>query len=120
MFCKYCGREIADLAVVCPYCGVPTQEYVPEEQKNPAATAGFVLAFFFNILSLILCIIGLKKSAELDGKGRSLAIAGIVLDVLSILFTVAIIVVIITMGPLLSEYFGEYIKYFFEYFGLPY
>ena len=25
MFCKNCGKEIDDKAVVCPYCGVQTR-----------------------------------------------------------------------------------------------
>lgn len=27
MFCKNCGKEVADQAVVCPACGVPTDNY---------------------------------------------------------------------------------------------
>ncbi len=27
MFCTNCGKELHDQAVVCPFCGVPTENY---------------------------------------------------------------------------------------------
>lgn len=34
MYCKNCGKEIDDKAVVCPGCGVPTVEQIPETKKK--------------------------------------------------------------------------------------
>lgn len=34
MFCQNCGKEIADQAVVCPACGVPTSNYHKHEQAQ--------------------------------------------------------------------------------------
>ena len=34
MYCKNCGKEIDDKAVVCPGCGVPTVEQMPETKKK--------------------------------------------------------------------------------------
>jgi hypothetical protein len=35
MYCQKCGKEIDDNAVVCPNCGVPTENYQqPQQQPN--------------------------------------------------------------------------------------
>lgn len=35
MFCSKCGKEIDNEAVICPHCGVPTQNYqAPQQQPN--------------------------------------------------------------------------------------
>ena len=34
MYCKNCGKEIDDKAVVCPGCGVPTVDQIPETKKK--------------------------------------------------------------------------------------
>ena len=50
MFCKNCGKEINDGAVVCPNCGVATENMVKASapaapaQKNTMALVGFILA----------------------------------------------------------------------------
>ena len=86
MFCKNCGKEIDDSAVVCPNCGVATENMskstpVPA-QKNTIALVGFILALLgFNLIALILSIVGLtnSKKPEYAGDGKGFAIAGIVI-----------------------------------------
>lgn len=85
MFCKNCGSQIDDKAVVCPHCGVATNNYdtnyTPKSDKtNVMAIVGFILSFFIAIAGLICSIIGYKKAAELDGKGKGLALAGIIIS----------------------------------------
>lgn len=54
--------------------------YVPPEyQKNGFSIAGFVLCFL-PLLGIIFSILGLVKSGKVGGKGRGLAIAGLVLS----------------------------------------
>lgn len=39
MFCKNCGKELADTAFMCPNCGAPTQantNYSPQNAPTPA------------------------------------------------------------------------------------
>ena len=81
MFCKNCGKQIADQAVYCIHCGVATdvpspltaQPVVCEKRTNGFAIAGFVLAligvvfgyYSFDVvplLGLIFSIVGLVKS----------------------------------------------------------
>ena len=99
MYCQNCGNEIHDEAVVCIHCGAPTQNGQTQSQQkrtvaktNGIAIAGFILSFFVAIAGLICAIIGLHRAnKELDGSGRGLAIAGIVISCLSLLVGVIIL-----------------------------
>ncbi|MBI9052209.1 MAG: hypothetical protein JEY96_00235 [Bacteroidales bacterium] len=68
-----------------------------EQLKNGMATAGFVLALitvFFGwipvlgwiiwLLGLIFSSIGLAKAKKLEGKGKGLAIAGLIISLIGI------------------------------------
>lgn len=96
MYCKNCGKEINNNAYVCPNCGVlvksaPT-EVVAKKESNTKALVGFILAFFLPIVGLILGIMGLKASNEMNGEGKGLSIAAIIISsvsmVLSIILTI--------------------------------
>ncbi len=72
----------------------PTPTPIPI-QDTSTAIAGFILAFLFAPLGLIFSIAGLKKAKQLDGAtkqfggvGRGLAIAGLIVSILGILFWV--------------------------------
>ena len=88
MFCKNCGKDIDDSAVVCPNCGVATDNMAKNTapapaQKNTMALVGFILALLgFNVIALILSIVGLSnsKKPEFAGDGKGFAIAGIVIS----------------------------------------
>ncbi|MBQ7923946.1 MAG: hypothetical protein IJ329_01415 [Clostridia bacterium] len=81
MYCKYCGKEVAENAVVCLNCGGWIQaEVKPRKQKeyvNGMAIAGFVCSFFIPLLGWIFGGIGLNKANKNNGKGKGLAIAAI-------------------------------------------
>ncbi len=87
MFCKHCGKEINDNAVICPGCGIATDNYyktsnpVPA-QKNTMALLGFILSFFMPLVGLILSIIGYQnaKKPEFLGDGKSMSVAGIIIS----------------------------------------
>ena len=90
MFCKNCGSEVNDNAVICPHCGVATDNYnkataVPE-QKNTMALIGFILSFFVSLAGLIVSIIAYKnaKKPEFNGDGKSFALAGIIISAVSL------------------------------------
>ena len=52
----------------------------PQEQKNGFAVAGFVLSVTV-ILGIIFSILGLSRAGQIGGKGKGLAIAGLVLSI---------------------------------------
>ena len=89
MYCKNCGEKLDDMAVVCPKCGCPTDNFYANGNagdKRPAAddapSAGFsVLCFFFPIVGLILYLVWQDTyplRAKSCGKG---AIIGVVVEV---------------------------------------
>ncbi len=65
MFCKNCGKELADVAKFCDGCGSPVvaEQQAPAvpEQPAPAASEGqenkviFVLAYILFFLPLVAC-----------------------------------------------------------------
>ena len=114
-FCISCGSELPEGAAACPNCGAmqngnqnhtqpQTQVFVnnvqPQKKSNGLAIAGFVVSLIstlcccgsFNVISLILSIVGAVKAKDCDGNGKGLAIAGIIISaiglVILILFTI--------------------------------
>ena len=55
--------------------------YIPEQGKNGFSIAGFILCFTV-VLGVIFSILGLVRSGKVGGKGRGLAIGGLVLSLL--------------------------------------
>ena len=113
MFCSNCGQKLDDNAVTCPNCGAETgvspavgaekpaeqageprqqqaQQYQPprESESNGYAIAGLICAFFIPILGLIFSCIGLNRSKKMNGEGKGLSIAGIVISVLAIVIII--------------------------------
>lgn len=71
-----------------PYGGMP-----PENQKyNGLAIAGFVCSFFIALVGLILSIVGLGQIKKQGGKGKGLAIAGIIISAVSMILTIVLVV----------------------------
>ena len=103
MFCKNCGKEISDNAVVCPNCGVATDNMEKTSapvhaQDNTMALVGFILSLLgFNVIALVLSIIGLQNSRkpEYAGNGKGFAIAGIVISSAYVALCVLIVVIVI-------------------------
>lgn len=121
MFCRNCGRSLDDSALFCPSCGQavsgehaygePVRREAPSagQSENGMAIAGFVCSFFIAILGLIFGCIGLKQSKELGGKGRSFAIAAIVISsvelaavVIAVLFYVIAFIAVMAGGVIVG------------------
>ena len=119
MFCKICGCEIPEGSNFCPRCGSDTKttEFVAQEQPAPAqkfsgkAIAGFILSLIGIFISAIPCgivgtilsALGMKETTSKNKKGRGLAIAGLVVSIIDIVF--GVYAVINTMSALSSYYF---------------
>ena len=95
MYCKTCGKEINDEAVVCPHCGVATTNAPAAQQKKPInglGIAGFVVSILSLWLGMYFCIasiiglvlssvaVALRNKYSLNG----LAIAGLVISCISV------------------------------------
>lgn len=99
MYCKNCGKEINDNAAICPFCGVVVNKNAlaqnSENQTNVLAIVGFIFSFLIAIVGLICSIIGYKKAPELNGNGKGLALAGIIISAIGIGIAVLLIVFLI-------------------------
>ena len=102
MFCKYCGKELNDNALICPNCGVATDKYMAvaktadaQQKTNGLAIAGMICAivgliggdYFFcipSIIGLILSIVGMVKVKQYNS-GYGFALTGIIIGAISLL-----------------------------------
>lgn len=69
MFCRYCGKEIPDEAVVCVGCGRPVQPVKPpppipsDDKWSGGAMTGLVIgSIFIPLLGIILGVIYMSNS----------------------------------------------------------
>ncbi len=60
MYCKHCGKELADEALMCPDCGTPTdgkraaqKPALVNEQPSPRGTVALFLAIFAFVTGII-------------------------------------------------------------------
>lgn len=111
-FCPSCGSKIEEAGMFCVNCGynlnrytnnanvmMPTQNNVPNKPSNGLAITGFVLGIislccccytnWIALVGLIFSIIGLNKAEKLNNNGKGLAIAGIVMNCISIVMAIA-------------------------------
>ena len=98
MYCKNCGSQIDDNAVVCPHCGVATSRMRVSDnygdRSNTIAIVGFVFSFLIAIVGLVCSVIG-YKAAKNEGKDHGgLALAGIIISALSIGLTLLLFIII--------------------------
>lgn len=74
MFCRNCGKEVNDNAVVCVHCGAATGVPIPNETtnvtlgKDEPETALIVLSFLFTIIGIILAVINYNNGKPNCGK----------------------------------------------------
>ena len=107
-FCISCGKELQDADNVCANCGTPVDGAPATVTQNttvnvaaPAKTNGLALAGFivslvstilccgsFNVISLVLSIVGAIKAKDYGGNGKGFAIAGIVISVIGMIFLI--------------------------------
>ena len=121
-FCTNCGQELIEGAKACGNCGTQVEEAVKEEKKetitvkatpesgnttaapgktNGLAIAGFVTTLvstllccgMFNLVGLLLSIVGLVQAQNYDGNGKGLAIAGIVIAAVVMVLSFVIFIV---------------------------
>lgn len=126
MFCKNCGKELKDGSAFCSGCGAavngsaPTQTAPPQgaqysqqpaqpdqvpaaNGENTIAIIGFVFAFLFSLVGLICSIIG-YNNAKRGAPYRGLALAGIIISIVSMVISfIAVIIIIANFDFLISN-----------------
>ncbi len=92
MYCKNCGHELCDEAVICTNCGLPVANAVKKEEKNGMAIAGFVCSFFIPLLGWIFGGVGLSRANKRDGKGKGFSVAALVISSIMFIINLAMMV----------------------------
>lgn len=113
IYCKTCGKEVNDQAVICPHCGCQLVAIVEPEKTEPAkkkinvlCIVGFVLFFVSLLLALygtvaiaglVLSIIGLVQANKNGERLKGLGIAGICVAAGSLIYTVYTLIALATL-----------------------
>lgn len=104
-YCRNCGEEVEENQKYCFNCGSPLykDEYADggsytKKLVNSMAIWGFVLSFLIPILGVVFGIIGYNKTKTGEYSGRSLAIAAIIIGIVTMIANVII--------ALISESYG--------------
>ena len=98
MYCKNCGSEIDDKASICVHCGVAVEQKNEHAETNVLAIVGFVLSFFIALAGLICSSLGYERAPEFGGKGKSLALAGIIISIIEMVLVVLIYIIAIAVA----------------------
>jgi len=84
MYCRNCGKEIDDKAVICVYCGVPTDIRYPQNQD--VGGAGIcILSFLIPIIGVIYYFVKRKEKPRV---AKNALIASLIAWVIYIAFAV--------------------------------
>lgn len=79
-FCKACGKEVVDTAVICPGCGSETGvkkevEKTSRKWSNGKFAAFIVLGILLPIIGTIMGIIGLTQEENRQNGGICLGVS---------------------------------------------
>ena len=97
MYCKSCGKEIPDDATFCPHCGAsitqvnPSQNAQPQTNENNFWASLSFAGIFLPIFGLICGFIGLSKANKLNGQGKGVATAGLIVSTVSFIISLIVI-----------------------------
>ena len=98
-YCPKCGTQLNDGDEYCSHCGNKLGEIESRAEartrRNVVAIVGFIMAFAVPIVGLVLSIIGLKRSKELNGDCKQFALAGIIGSIVMMVINAIITYIII-------------------------
>ena len=114
MFCKNCGHQLDDRAVICMQCGVPVDRLnlgihtpqVTDERINGLGIAAFavslaslILGVYFALVALAGLGLGIAAFVIRNkyNKCNGLAIAGFIIGIISSVFWVMIWIIILAV-----------------------
>ncbi len=92
MFCRVCGKEINDQAVICPNCGCATGNNMPNQIANNGNIGWGILGFFIPLIGLILYLVWKDtrpKDSSYAGKGALISV------IINVALTVIIYIIVI-------------------------
>ena len=101
MYCKECGNELSENTTFCDKCGARQDVVKKQEQTNVLSIVGIIVAgisIFLNfwgivgIAAVIISSIALLQINKSNEKGKGIAITGISIGALSVLYGFMVII----------------------------
>ncbi len=89
-FCRKCGNEIMDEAVICPRCGCATDKATAFAAQQSGNIGWGILGFLFPLVGLIMYLVWKNSKpadARIAGKGALISV------ILSVAFYIIIFVI---------------------------
>ncbi len=93
MYCRHCGQEIDDQAVICPHCGVATQATTPVIDSGGIGWG--ILGCCIPIVGLILWLVWKDTKPK---TAKALGIGALVSVGISILYYIFVMVFAVGIG----------------------
>ena len=96
-YCRKCGEQIDDEAVICPKCGVPQNKNYGNYEKNTVNDTGgsiyVLIGVIFPVIALIMYLIWKderpKTSADLE---RGMKICLIIIGIIIVWYVVELVI----------------------------
>ena len=99
-FCKNCGKELVDEAVVCPGCGASQNTYNAPAQTDSVSVGLVILSILIPLFGIIYWPV---KAKETPKRAKACGIAAIISWVVNILLVIIFYVVIYVIA--MSSYY---------------
>lgn len=93
MYCRHCGQEIDDQAVICPHCGVATQATTPVIDNGGIGWG--ILGCCIPIVGLVLWLVWKDTKPK---TAKALGIGALVSVGISILYYIFVMVFAVGIG----------------------
>jgi hypothetical protein len=108
----FAGREVLNWNMIGGGTSEPAPA-VPQQSSgaNVFAILGFIFAFVISPLGLIFSIIGLSKAKKMGGKQKGLAVAGLIISIISIVIWIIYFTVIASAIGAIGGAFDSYDYY---------
>lgn len=104
MYCRFCGKNIAEDSKYCPYCGAPVYQedfYPRPRQENGSGFGWGVPGFFIPIVGLILFLVW-KNEMPVRAKSAGIgALIGVIVEIVFVFFFYSYLL------PLVEMYYGS-------------
>ncbi len=102
MFCKKCGKEVNDDAVVCVHCGCSLKEDENKKEMNESKTGiGVLMGLFLGIIGLVIGIC--MYPAGTLARKTFLKAWGITFGVCVAILVVCYIIILCVAGSMISQ-----------------
>ncbi len=86
MYCKKCATKLEDGYVCCPNCGTFVDDALDNREKQAPVKQGYniwsilgIILFFIPLAGWFFGGLGISKSSQYDGRGKTLGILAVIL-----------------------------------------